>query len=138
MGPESVACKKAGRQDNYLVADRCRPLLCTPSSILVTLRRCQDNEIARHLTELGQWERKMEREKNVTERYRRMLEESKTPLAIAQVRTSHQVSIPPAHNSVLVRRARLAVHHPDVLRCGASGRAVNDRPPVHGMRDHDK
>ena len=27
----------------------------------------------------------MEREKNVTERYRRMLEESKTPLAIAQV-----------------------------------------------------
>ncbi|CAM9908293.1 unnamed protein product [Ectocarpus fasciculatus] len=46
--------------------------------------KTKDNEIARHLTELGQWERKMEREKNVTERYRRMLEESKTPLAIAQ------------------------------------------------------
>ncbi len=30
----------------------------------------------------------MEREKNVTERYRRMLEESKTPLAIAQVKNA--------------------------------------------------
>lgn len=56
-----------------------------PSLFRIWLHRDQDNEIARHLTELGQWERKMEREKNVTERYRRMLEESKTPLAIAQV-----------------------------------------------------
>lgn len=46
----------------------------------------QDNEIARHLTELGQWERKMEREKSVAERYRRMLEDSKTPLTMAQAR----------------------------------------------------
>lgn len=30
----------------------------------------------------------MEREKSVTERYRRMFEDSKTPLAMAQVRNS--------------------------------------------------
>lgn len=57
---------------------------CIPS--LSSVHCHQDNEIARHVTELGQWERKMEREKNVAERYRRMLEESKTPLAMAQVK----------------------------------------------------
>lgn len=37
----------------------------------------------------------MEREKNVTERYRRMLEESKTPLAIAQVGEKGPVCVCP-------------------------------------------
>ena len=41
--------------------------------------------ITQHITELGQWERKVEREKTTTERFRRMLDESKTPLAMAQV-----------------------------------------------------
>ncbi|CAN0404137.1 unnamed protein product [Ascophyllum nodosum] len=60
----------------------------------------KDNMITQHITELGQWERKVEREKTTTERFRRMLDESKTPLAMAQA------SIQSLENEVKALRMR--------------------------------
>jgi hypothetical protein len=50
--------------------------------------KARNDEITRLRTEIGLWERKLEREQKTSERYKGLFSESKTPLKMAQVQIS--------------------------------------------------